>query len=141
MRIAIASDHGGFELKERIKQYLLEEGHQVEDFGALSFVQDDDYPDYVKPACESILSGKNERGVLICSTGIGTCITANRFKNIRAALVYSENTAQKSREHNDSNVICLGAHEFPYEEQIKFINIWLSTEFAGGRHQRRIEKI
>jgi len=140
MKIAVANDHAGFEFKNKLKQFLLSKGHSVEDFGSPN-AEPCDYPDYAVPAIKSIIEGKNDRAILICATGLGMCMVANRFPGIRAALVYNEKTAATTRRHNDSNVLCLGAREFSENDLLKFTDIWLATAFDGGRHLRRINKI
>ncbi len=140
MKIALANDHAGYEVKIKIKELLTKEGHAVEDFGSNS-PEPSDYPDYAIPAVQSIVDGKNERAILICSNGIGMCMIANRFPGILAALVYSEKTAAITRKHHDSKVLCLGAREFTEKDLLKFVEIWMNTEFEGGRHCRRIAKI
>ncbi|MDD5644528.1 MAG: RpiB/LacA/LacB family sugar-phosphate isomerase [bacterium] len=140
MRIAVASDHGGYLFKEELVRYLQELGHSVEDFGCES-ESSCDYPDYGIPASRSVSDGKNDRAVLICTNGIGMCMLANKIPGIRAALVYSERTAEKTRQHHDSNVLCLGGKEFSPDDLKKFVYVWLNTEFDGGRHERRVKKI
>ncbi|MCX7001263.1 MAG: ribose 5-phosphate isomerase B [Candidatus Sumerlaeota bacterium] len=140
MKIAVANDHAGFEFKNKLKQFLQSKGHSVEDFGSPS-AEPSDYPDYAVPAVKSVIEGKNDRAILICATGLGMCMVANRFPGIRAALVYNEKTAATTRRHHDSNVLCLGAREFSENDLLKFTDIWLATAFDGGRHLRRINKI
>ena len=140
MQIAVASDHGGFAFKQTLGKFLKELGHDVEDFGCGS-EESCDYPDFGIPAAESVAVGKNERAILVCTNGIGMCMLANKIKGIRAALAYSEKTAEKTRQHHNSNVLCLGAQEFPFDELKSFVRIWLETDFDGGRHERRINKI
>lgn len=141
MKIAIASDHAGLELKISLIEYLTLLEHTVENFGPFEYNPNDDYPDFAIPACKSVVEHKNDRGVLICTNGIGMCITANRFKGLRGALVYSDSSAQKSRQHDNANVLCLGSHEFTKEQIFTFLDIWLVTEFDGERHARRLDKI
>lgn len=140
MKIAVANDHAGFEFKNKLKQFLQSKGHSVEDFGSPN-IEPNDYPDYAVPAVKSVIEGKNDRAILICATGLGMCMVANRFPGIRAALVYNEKTAATTRRHHDSNVLCLGAREFLENDLLKFTDIWLATAFDGGRHLRRINKI
>jgi len=136
MKILIASDHGGFELKEKIKAKLKK--YDVEDLGGTE--EPCDYPDYAKKLCKKIK--KDELGILICGTGIGMSIAANRFKGIRAALCYDEYSAKMSREHNDANVLVLGGRTLSFEKAEKIVDIWLNTKFSGEeRHERRIRKI
>lgn len=140
MKIALANDHAGYEAKIKIKELLEQESHSVQDFGSHDSGSCD-YPDYAIPAVKSVVDGKNDRAILICTNGIGMCIVANKFPGIHAALVYSEKTAAITRKHHDSRVLCLGAREFPEKDLLKFVEIWMNTEFEGGRHSRRIEKI
>lgn len=141
MKIALASDHGGFDFKEYLKIQLLQDGHEVQDFGCNSR-ESCDYPDFGIPAARSVSEGKNERAILICTNGIGMTILANKICGIRAALVYSLETAQVTRQHHDSNVLCLGAQEFEKSFLMEIVKIWLVTLFEDkGRHLRRIGKI
>ena len=140
MNIAICSDHRGFRAKECVKTVLLKAGHTVEDFGCNEPVSCD-YPDLAIPASRSIAQGHNDGGVMICGTGIGMGITANKTRGIRAAVCHDELGAEMARKHNDANVLCLSA-DLLGEELIKHIvQIWLDTPFEGGRHERRINKI
>ncbi len=140
MRIAIGSDHGGFELKEVIKPLLNELGHQVEDVGCFS-TDSVDYPDQAMEVVSLIKSGKAERGILICGTGIGMSIAANRASGIRATLCHELFTAEMSRRHNDSNILCMGGRVIGPGLALEMVKIWLSTPFEGGRHSRRLSKI
>jgi ribose 5-phosphate isomerase B len=140
VKIAIGSDHGGFLLKEEIKKGLALSSIEYVDFGAFD-ENPHDYPDIAKKAVNAILSNKVDRGILICGTGIGMTIQANRFIGIRAALCYSEYTAQMSRKHNNSNILVLGGRTMDKDIAIKILNIWLTTNFEGGKHKRRIDKI
>jgi len=140
MKIALASDHGGFEMKEHLKHILENRGIDIQDFGTEN--EDSvDYPDMAAPAVKSILDGTNERAVLVCGTGIGMSMTANRYKGIRGTLCHNEYTAEMSRKHNDSNVLIIGGRVTDKETAEKILAIWLETEFEGGRHKRRIDKI
>jgi len=139
VRIAIGSDHAGFRLKERLREFL-KEGHQVVDFGTES-EEPTDYPDIAFKVAERVSSGEFDRGILICGTGIGMCIAANKVKGIRAALCWDERTAELSRKHNDSNILCLGGRILSEEEAKRIVEKWLSSEFEGGRHLRRVRKI
>lgn len=141
MKIALAADHGGFELKQTLKASLVSQGHEVFDFGPDHFDKQDDYPDFGKPAALAVAQGKADRAILMCNNGIGMSILANKNPGVRAAVVYNENSARDTREHHDSNVLCLGGQEFPPERLLGFIDIWLKTAFAGGRHERRMDKI
>ena len=140
MRIAVGSDHGGFELKEEIKSHLLNKGIEVIDFGTDS--RDScDYPDYAIEVSEAVSRGEFERGILICGTGIGISITANKVPGIRCALVGDCFSAKATRQHNDSNVLALGGRVLGLGLALEIVDIWLCTEFEGGRHQGRIDKI
>jgi ribose 5-phosphate isomerase B len=139
-RIAIASDHAGFEYKEKIKLFLHQIGFDSEDFGTYS-IESVDYPDYAHLVSDIISKGKYNRGILICGTGIGMSITANKHKGIRAAVCESVEAAKLSRMHNDANILCLGARITPWERVEEIIKVFLNTKFEGGRHQKRIEKI
>jgi ribose 5-phosphate isomerase B len=138
--IAIGSDHRGYNYKEQIKNYLLSNNYEVKDFGTDS-AESVDYPDYAKKVADSIVSGESEIGVLICGTGIGVSIAANKIKGIRAANVTSEKMAEMSREHNNANIICFGGDIMDIDTVIKCLGIFLKTEFGGGRHIQRVAKI
>ncbi len=140
MRIALGADHAGFELKEKIKQYLTQQGVSVADQGTDS-PEAVDYPDYARKVAEEVVAGRAELGIGVCGTGIGMCIAANKVPGIRAASVTSEFQAEMSRAHNDANFLCLGGRVLKEEEAIQIVAKWLHTDFAGGRHQRRVEKI
>lgn len=141
MKIAIAADHAGFTLKEALRKRLSAAGHEVADFGAFSD-ESTDYPDYALAVAEEVASNPSARGILICSTGIGMSIAANKVAGIRAALGTSEEAVQLTREHNDANVIALGAKFLSPDEANQLVDIFLHTEFSGGaRHLRRIQKI
>jgi len=139
-KILIASDHGGFRLKENIKNYLKELGLGFEDFGCDSETPVD-YPELGKKVAVMV-SGADRKGILICGTGIGMSIAANRFKGVRAALCHNEITAKMSREHNDSNILCMGGRILDTETAKRITKTWLETEFSqDARHKRRLEKI
>ena len=140
MKIAIGSDHGGYELKEMIVSYLKENGHEVADCGCDS-PDSVDYPDFAEKICTEVSGGSSERGILICGTGIGMSIAANRHRDIRAALCHEGFTARMSREHNNANVLCLGARVIGSEVALDIVRVWVSTDFAGGRHQQRLDKL
>ena len=140
MKLAIACDHRGYEAKELIKGLLHRSGHEVEDFGT-NESKSCDYPDYAIPASMAVSQGQADRGILICGSGIGMSITANKIKNIRAALCHDELTAQMSRKHNDANVLCLPALLVNDPLITRIVEIWLTTEFEGGRHDRRVQKM
>ena len=138
----IAADHAGYPLKEVLKPYLQELGFDVVDLGAEQLDLADDYPDYAKKMAEEVLANEDAGGILICGTGQGMCITANRFEGIRAAFIYDDFTARSAAEHLDANIVCLGARVTDAETAKKIVKIWLDTEFSGEeRHRRRIEKI
>jgi ribose 5-phosphate isomerase B len=140
VKVAIAADHGGYTLKEEIKQYLESAGIEYQDFGCHS--EDSvDYPDYALPVAEKVAKGEFDRGILICGTGIGMSIAANKIDGVRCALVHDCFTAKATREHNDSNVLAMGARVIGPGHALEVAKIWLGTEFEGGRHQRRIDKI
>ena len=140
MKIAIGSDHGGFELKETVKPLLKELGHEVEDVGCYS-LDSVDYPQEAKKVVALIKEGKAERGILICGTGIGMSIAANRTPGIRATLCHELFTAEMSRRHNDSNVLCMGGRVIGPGLALEMVKVWLSTPFEGGRHNRRLCQI
>ena len=140
--LAIASDHGGFELKETLKVHLRQNypNLHVTDMGPYH-TDSVDYPDFAQKVATSILDGRHSSGILICGTGIGISIAANRFKGIRAALVYSPLTAEMSRRHNNANILCLGGRTTSPEDALSYLDIWLTTDFEGGRHQTRLNKL
>ena len=138
--IALGADHAGWELKEALKAWLIEKGHQVQDFGTHS-PESVDYPDYALQVAESVASGKAERGLLVCGTGIGMTMTANKVPGIRAALCSDPFVARMSREHNDANILALGGRLMDKELVLEILQMWLSTDFAGGRHEGRLGKI
>jgi ribose 5-phosphate isomerase B len=139
MKIVMAADHGGYQLKESIKKNLFQAGRNILDVGCDSN-DSVDYPDYAEKAISSMLTGDCQRGILICGTGIGMSIVANRHRSIRAAVCFDIHTAKLSREHNNSNILCLGARVLDMDYAMQMVTIWLETEFSGGRHQKRIEK-
>jgi ribose 5-phosphate isomerase B len=140
MRIAIASDHAGFELKEKIKKYLEELGFKYKDFGTDS-IESVDYPDYALKVAESVTKKEYDRGILICSSGIGMCMVANKIPGVRAALCHNVETARLSREHNDANILTFGARMIDENTAKEMVKVWLKTEFLGDRHLRRVNKI
>ena len=140
MKIALASDHGGYNLKEKIYSYLVEKGYDVINFGTDS-LESVDYPIYAKKVCDSILDNTTQKGILICGTGIGMSICANRYKGIRAAVVSDTYSAKMTRAHNDSNVLCLGERVVGFGLAIEILQTWLNTEYEAGRHQKRVEMI
>lgn len=140
MNIAVASDHGGFELKQELIRHYKEKGIFLNDLGTYN-TDSCDYPDQAKKMAETILSGKAKLGILICGTGIGISIAANRYHGIRAALLYDDFTAEMAKRHNNANVLVFGGRTMKAEDVIRRIDIFNKTEFEGGRHCRRIEKI
>ena len=140
MKIAIASDHGGFALKQQIMEYLASLGYEYKDFGCYT-ADSMDYPDIAFPTAQAVASGEFDRGILICGTGIGVSICANKVKGIRCALCSDVVSAELTRQHNDSNVLAMGGRIIGVEVAKAIVKTWLETEFTGGRHQRRIDKI
>jgi ribose 5-phosphate isomerase B len=140
MKIAIANDHAGYELKVQVIDYLKEQGHQILDFGGFS-TKSVDYPDYAFPASEAVASGVADFGVLICGSGVGMSIIANKVTGIRASNCYSAEIAKLSRQHNNANIICMGARFIPIELAKEMIEVFFSEDFEGGRHMIRVEKI
>ena len=139
-KIAIASDHAGFNGKEAIKKTLDELGVAYQDFGTQS-LDSVDYPDYAEKVAKAVAKGEYDQGILVCGSGIGMEIAANKVPGVRAALAWNEETARLSRTHNDANVIAVGERTTPPETIDKIVRTFLTTDFEGGRHQRRIEKI
>ncbi|WP_147534989.1 ribose 5-phosphate isomerase B [Bacillus marasmi] len=140
MKVAIASDHGGLVLREEIKNLMDEMGIQYEDFGC-ECASSVDYPDYAQPVAEKVAAGEFDRGILICGTGIGMSIAANKVNGIRAALVHDVFSAIATREHNDSNILTMGERVIGAGLAREIAKAWLTTEFQGGRHANRVNKI
>jgi ribose 5-phosphate isomerase B len=140
MKIAIGSDHRGFDAKRRIVASLRQLGHEVVDVGTESG-ESVDYPDYAFQVAQAVSEGRVERGILICGTGIGMCIAANKVRGVRAAPCHDSITAEMSRRHNNANVLCLSADLLGDELIERMLRIWLDTEFEGARHARRVDKI
>jgi ribose 5-phosphate isomerase B len=140
MKVLIAADHAGFELKEKLEGVLRARGIEVDDLGTNS-TDSTDYADYAHPLAQQISSGKAERGILTCGTGLGMSYTANRYPNVRAAVAWSPEIAALARQHNNANVLVLPARFLSDEDAVKIVDTWLDTPFDGGRHERRIEKI
>lgn len=138
--IALGSDHGGFELKQAIMKHLDEKGVEYKDYGTYS-TDSCDYPDYAKAACEAVTSGECEKAILICGTGIGISMAANKVKGIRAACCSDYFSAKYTRLHNDANALCMGGRVVGPGLACELVDVFLETEFEGGRHQRRIDKI
>ena len=141
MKIAIGCDHGGYELKKKILKYLDEHGYRYRDYGCSSSTESVDYPDIAFPVAEAVASGKYDRGILVCGTGIGVSICANRVRGVRCALCGDPVSAELTRKHNNSNVLALGGRILGSEVAKEIVSKWLTTEFEGGRHERRLTKI
>lgn len=139
-RIAIGGDHAGYYHKEKVVKWLQSKGYPYKDFGPFS-ADSADYPDFVHPVANAIEAGEFDFGVLICGSGQGVCITANKHQKIRAALCWDRDLAAVTRQHNNANVICIAARFTAYELAESIIDTFLNTEFEGGRHQRRVDKI
>lgn len=140
MKISLGADHAGYLLKDRIRQYVIGRGHQVVDEGT-NTSDSVDYPDFAQKVAEDVAASRADRGILVCGSGIGMAIAANKVQGIRAANISSAYEAQMSREHNDLNVLALGARILPEPDALHIVQIWLDTPFSGGRHAGRIEKI
>ena len=140
MNIAIASDHGGFEMKQALVKHFAEHGQKIIDLGTDS-TNSVDYPDYADKMAEYILAKKADLGILICGTGVGISIAANRHKGIRAALLYNKFVAEKAKQHNNANVIVFGGRTIKFEDVVAEIDAFLAAEYEGGRHQRRLDKM
>ena len=138
--IAIGADHAGYSLKEDLKAWLVGGGHQVLDFGTHS-LESVDYPDFAGPVADAVTSGAAARGVLVCGTGMGMAMAANKLDGVRAAVCLDPLMARMSREHNDANVLALGARLTEGRSAVEILQAWLETPFAGGRHVRRVEKL
>lgn len=140
MKIAIGGDHAGFQYKKEVVQALKDQGHEVKDFGPNS--EDSvDYPDFAHPVSKGVDEKTFDFGILICGSGNGVAITANKYKGVRAALCWGKELAQLARQHNDANVLCLPARFISVEDAKDFVQLFLSTPFEGGRHKTRVEKI
>jgi ribose 5-phosphate isomerase B len=140
MKIAIAADHAGFEMKEELKSWLVGEGHEIIDFGTNS-LDSCDYADFVHPAVTTVEKGDTDKGLLVCGSGQGVAITANKHQGIRAALVWDVPLAALARQHNDANVICIPARFVTLDKAIECLKTFLETDFEGGRHANRVAKI
>lgn len=142
MRIAIGADHAGFQLKEKLREFLQEEDYEVVDVGPSAFDPGDDYPVFAAEVGRMVSGGEAERGVLVCDSGIGVDIVANKFPGVRSALVHDEELARTTRLHNDTNVLSLGAMMVDEDKARRIVTNWLETDFSGEeRHQRRVEEI
>ena len=138
--IALASDHAGFVLKEKIKKYLIDNNYDILDLGTNS--EDPvDYPEYAHKAAHAVAEGQCEKGIVCCGSGIGMSIAANKVKGIRCALIHDVYTAEMCKKHNNANMIAMGARVVDHDEALKMVEIWMSTQFEEGRHQRRIDQI
>ena len=138
--IPIASDHAGYEMKEKLEKALTEMGYAVDDLGA-DTEQSSDYADFAHPLAQKVSSGEAKRGVLLCGTGLGMSYVANRYPHVRAAVAWSPEIAELARKHNDANVLVLPARFLSDEDGVRILKAWLDTPFEGGRHERRVEKI
>jgi len=139
-RVAVGADHAGYPIKDRIKDLLQKKGYEVIDFGAHS-AESVDYPDYAKQVAQCVAQAQCERGVLVCGTGLGMAIAANKIQGIRAATCNDTYTARMAAEHTDANVLCVGARVVDADHAVAIVEEWLKGKFGGGRHQRRIDKI
>ena len=141
MKIAVACDHGALDLKNKVKAHLEAPGHEVEDFGTHTLASCD-YPDYAAPAARAVAEGKCDKGIVMCTTGIGVSVVANKIDGVRCALLHDLMTAKLTREHNDTNVMALGAGVVGEMLALQLVDTWLGTEFSHNeRHQRRIDKV
>ncbi|MBC8172756.1 MAG: ribose 5-phosphate isomerase B [Chitinophagales bacterium] len=140
IKVSIGCDHAGFPYKDAIVSHLVDEGFEVNDFGTFS-TESVDYPDFVHPLAHDVEEGKSDMGILLCGSGNGVAITANKHKGIRAAMVWRDDIAALARQHNNANVICLPVRFISLDEAKQFVDIFLQTEFEGGRHQTRVQKI
>ena len=140
MKISIGNDHAGVDYKKHIVEYLNEENIEVENYGTDS-AESVDYPDFAHPVSKDVSDGESDLGILICGSGNGVCMTANKYKNVRAALCWNKELAQLGRTHNDANIVCIPARFITKEEAVEIVKTFVNEEFEGGRHQRRVEKI
>jgi ribose 5-phosphate isomerase B len=140
MKIALASDHAGFRLKEKVKELLSSLGHEVEDFGTTSEAPVD-YPKFIVPAAEAVARGECDRGIVFGGSGNGEAIAANKVHKVRCALCWNEETSRLSRQHNDANVLSLGARVISEEMALQIVRLWLTTDFEGGRHASRVAQL
>src|SRR5205823_13168498 len=140
MKISLGSDHAGFRCKEKVKQFLGTLGHEVHDCGTFN-EEPVDYPVFIRPAAEAVARGECERGIVFGGSGNGEAMAANKVRGIRCALCWNEEVARLSRQHNDANVLSLGERVIPEETGLAIVRVWLTTEFEGGRHIRRIAEI
>jgi len=140
MKVALGTDHAGYEYKERIKQYLIEHGHEVRDFGTDS-PEKCDYPDFIYPAALAVGNGQCDRAIVLGGSGNGEAIVANKVRGVRCAVCWNDKGTRLSRAHNDANVMSIGARMVSVQQALEMLEIWLATPFDGGRHARRVEKI
>lgn len=140
MKLAIGGDHAGFEYKKQLVEFLKKEGHEVKDFGPDTDASVD-YPDHVHPLSEAVEKGDYELGILICGSANGVAMTANKHQGIRAGIAWEDELAALTRQHNNANVLCIPARFIDYDKTQSIVNTFLSTEFEGGRHERRVDKI
>ncbi|APF20949.1 ribose 5-phosphate isomerase B [Caldithrix abyssi] len=140
MKLAIGADHAGYVLKEQIKDYLKSKDIDFKDVGTFK-IESCDYPEFAYKVGQAVSTGEADLGILICGTGIGMSITANKIKGVRAALAHDEQTAKLSRQHNNANVLCMGGRILSEEEAIQIVEVWLNTSFEGGRHEKRLKLI
>ena len=142
MKIALGTDHAGYPYKQALQEYLLVQGYEVQDFGAEDLDPLDDFPDYAQIVAREVVRGGVDLGILLCGSGVGMSIAANKVVGTRAALIYSEQTAREARIHNDANILCFGTREGQSQADIQhFIDIFMGEEFLGGKYERRNEKI
>lgn len=140
MKISLGTDHAGFHYKEKVKELLLQLGHEVKDFGTSS-EEPVDYPLFVRPAAEAVARGECERGIVFGGSGNGEAMAANKVRGVRCALCWNEETARLSRQHNDANVLSIGERVIPVETALALVRVWLTTAFEGGRHAKRIAQL
>jgi ribose 5-phosphate isomerase B len=140
MKLAIGGDHAGFEYKKQLVEFLEKEGHEVKDFGPDSDASVD-YPDHVHPLSEAVEKGEFELGILLCGSANGVAMTANKHQGIRAGIAWEEELAELTRQHNNANVLCIPARFIDYDKTLSIVKTFLATEFEGGRHERRVDKI
>jgi ribose 5-phosphate isomerase B len=140
MKISLGSDHAGFRYKEKVKELLVSLGHEVKDFGTFG-PESVDYPKFIRPAAEAVVSGECERGIVFGGSGNGEAISANKVRGVRCALCWTEETARLCRQHNDANVLSIGERTIPVELALSIVRIFLTTEFEGGRHISRIAQL
>lgn len=140
MRIAVGSDHAGFAYKEKIREFLVEQGHQVQDMGTYSD-EPVDYPQWIRPVAEAVARGEYDRGIVLGGSGNGEAMVANKVRGIRCALCWNDDSARYARQHNDANVLSIGQRLVSEQTALAVVGVWLNTQFEGGRHERRIKQI